>query len=150
MNPADYVSILVDLLVVIFLGWFLIVRRGIDQRIAKLAETLTSVSDIISSNFSWKRTAEEIRAVEEALTKKHEIEKDVESKVSLGHIRKAKIEHVHTEADFRILAKLIQTMVPEETRRQVADTLEAQGEKENSRVLKALRGEPLSEKSANT
>jgi len=145
---TDYISIFVDVILIMFLTWFHVVRRGIDKRIDKLADILTSAADIISNNFSWKKTAEEIAAMEEVLGKRHKIEKDSESKRSLEYLIKAKTEHVDTEMEFRMIVKFLQDIVPEKTRKGIADEIEKQGGVVvKTRVLKALRGEPLDKNS---
>lgn len=144
---TEYISIVVNVIIIIFLTWFHVVRRGIDKRIDKLVDTLTNVTDIISNNFSWKKTAEEIAAMEEVLSKRHKIEKDSVQKRSIESITKAKIEHVDTEMEFRMIVKFLQDIVPEEIRKGIADEIEKQGGVVlKTRVLKALRGEPLDKK----
>lgn len=145
---AEYISIITDIILILFFGWYLIVRRGLDKRIDSLSKTLGSVTDVITNNFSWKRTAEEITAMEEALRKRHELEKETASEENSQLHEKSRVHSIHAEADFRIMVQLIQSLVPEENRKVVAEVIEAQGETKNSRIIKALRGEPLNEKNA--
>jgi DNA-binding FrmR family transcriptional regulator len=95
MSTAELITYITNVAVIIFLVWSYFRRRNIDNRIDRLAGVLSAVTDLLDKNRSWEKTANEIKAIEEAYERKVKAEIDAhknESLQSAANIKKSEIQ----------------------------------------------------------
>ncbi|TDY03828.1 hypothetical protein [Thiohalophilus thiocyanatoxydans] len=138
MSTAEFITLITNVTVMIFLVWSYFRRRNIDNRIDKLASVLNTVTDLLDKHRSWEKTANEIKAIEDTYERKVKAEIDAHKKESLDSAKSIKISELKACYELECMENSVKLFVPDDLKSLIYAQMLKQGFSKSERHVAAF------------